>query len=419
MVADWNASSKNKKWAIALFFNVAFTLTLYGQVSWNQTGANTTTGNITIEGHTTSTEYDDISVTRNKANAGIRVFNANWSGRSIVFFGQALEGKYGYLAHHGQSHVSDPGYTETFKASSTVLTGQDINGLGIASAADIRFNAGGVDDSKLRVIFKANGNVGIGTQPPAWKLDVNGPIATRGQAIMDVGTNEIGIGDISSSDGFKDKLHFYTRDQKRMTVDENGNLGVGIATPWQRLHVYGAKGNSGTGIVRIDGADANASLRIGIDTDYAWIQSHGSRPLYINDFGNNTILNASHGNVGIGTKNPDAKLSVKGVVHAEEVRVDLTVQGPDYVFEDGYPLTPLSDLENFIRQNKHLPEVPSAKEMETNGINVSEMNMLLLKKVEELTLHLIELKKENDATRCENAELRTAIEQIKSHLEKK
>jgi regulator of replication initiation timing len=57
--------------------------------------------------------------------------------------------------------------------------------------------------------------------------------------------------------------------------------------------------------------------------------------------------------------------------------------------------------------------------METNGINVSEMNMLLLKKVEELTLHLIELKKENDATRCENAELRTAIEQIKSHLEKK
>lgn len=106
---------------------------------------------------------------------------------------------------------------------------------------------------------------------------------------------------------------------------------------------------------------------------------------------------ATNGNVGIGTINPDAKLAVKGVIHAEEVRVDLTVQGPDYVFEKNYNLLSLAEIETYIQQNKHLPEIPAAREMEENGINLSEMNMLLLKKVEELTLYVIELKKENEA----------------------
>jgi hypothetical protein len=95
------------------------------------------------------------------------------------------------------------------------------------------------------------------------------------------------------------------------------------------------------------------------------------------------------GNVGIGTVTPDEKLTVKGKIHAEEVRVDLNVPGPDYVFEQDYQLKSLPAIQAFIKENKHLPEVPSAKEMEEKGINLSEMNMLLLKKVEELTLHLI------------------------------
>ncbi len=105
---------------------------------------------------------------------------------------------------------------------------------------------------------------------------------------------------------------------------------------------------------------------------------------------------APTGFVGIGTASPDQKLTVKGIVHAQEVRVDLSVPGPDYVFGTNYKLPTLEEIKIYIDQNKHLPEIPSAKEMEKNGIQLGEMNMLLLKKVEELTLYVIELKKENE-----------------------
>lgn len=105
------------------------------------------------------------------------------------------------------------------------------------------------------------------------------------------------------------------------------------------------------------------------------------------------IVQIGSGNVGIGTTNPDEKLTVKGNIHAEEVIVDLGVPGPDYVFEKDYDLRTVSELEKFLNKRKHLPEVPSATEMEDKGINLSEMNMLLLKRIEELTLYIIDQEK--------------------------
>lgn len=97
------------------------------------------------------------------------------------------------------------------------------------------------------------------------------------------------------------------------------------------------------------------------------------------------------GNVGIGTSAPDAKLTVKGDIHAERVKVDLNIPAPDYVFEEDYELRSLEETANYIESNKHLPEIPCAKELEANGVDLVEMNMLLLKKIEEMTLHQIKL----------------------------
>ena len=102
-------------------------------------------------------------------------------------------------------------------------------------------------------------------------------------------------------------------------------------------------------------------------------------------------------NVGIGTLSPDEKLTVKGKIHTQEVRVDMSGPlVPDYVFANDYKLKTLQEVEDYIKENKHLPEIPSAKEIEKNGLMLAEMNMALLKKMEEMTLYMIEMKKENE-----------------------
>jgi hypothetical protein len=102
--------------------------------------------------------------------------------------------------------------------------------------------------------------------------------------------------------------------------------------------------------------------------------------------------------MGIGTFNTQGdKLAVAGNIIAEEVKLKLIGQWSYCVFEKQYPIASLSEIQKYIQQNKHLPKVPSANEMAEKGINLSEMNMLLLKKVEELTLYLIKINSNNEA----------------------
>jgi len=134
-----------------------------------------------------------------------------------------------------------------------------------------------------------------------------------------------------------------------------------------------------------------------------------------------SIWNAA-GNVGIGTENPDAKLAVNGTIHSKEVKVDLNVPAPDYVFAKDYNLRSLKEVENYVNQNSHLPEIPSAKDFEKDGIQLAEMNMALLKKIEELTLYMIEMKKENIEIKKQNEAIKnenTLMKRNQIDLEKR
>ena len=271
------------------------------------------------------------------------------------------------------------------------------------------------------VYFNA-GNVGIGTTTPGAKLsfmDVSVSSTSDGITWYNPSPLQYGIyrtsGTWVAPNYQQLKMNFLTgiildpgSASSKSYVDVQGgglrvsagNTGIGTIVAPEKLTVGG--GNFAIFGTGLDGSTYQRTV-IYSDATYGLLveapkNSAGSKMnIEFNWRGGGTtpfFINGGTGNIGIGTKTPGTfKLAVEGKIGAREVNITTTTPWPDYVFEADYALPSLESIKVFINKNKHLPEIPTTHEVETNGVNLGEMNMLLLKKIEELTLYLIEQNK--------------------------
>jgi len=199
----------------------------------------------------------------------------------------------------------------------------------------------------------------------------------------------------------------------------SGNFGIGTNNPLAKFEI-----NRGNILVKnLINVDNSSAIMIGhsivdgnhttFGTSIRTITQSGGANVYGMQFftqeshvTNQTekVRIQGNGNVGIGTTNPQNKLDVNGTIHSKEVKVDMTGWS-DFVFKKEYDLPTLQEVEKHIAEKGHLENIPSEEEVLKKGINLGEMNAKLLQKIEELTLYVIEIKREN-------ADLKKRVEKI-------
>jgi hypothetical protein len=277
-------------------------------------------------------------------------------------------------------------------------------------------------------VYYSGGNVGIGsgTSTPNYKLQINGDaelgdshdptpyglvqivrpsnqpdnkfhlsFIRNGASVSGMGyaqnSNVLGIWHANNNQGTP--LVAFTYEQR---------VGIGTSTPADKLTIAGTEGNIhiGNGIFGsgYNGIWLNGSTNA---NDYNILSKASDNNLYVNrplgaaiffrQQNTTQMVISSNGSVGIGTnQTADAnyKLFVETGIRTRKVKVDQS-PWPDYVFESNYFLPSLQEVEQFIQKNKHLPGVPTAKDTETNGLDLGDNQAVLLKKIEELTLYII------------------------------
>jgi len=187
-------------------------------------------------------------------------------------------------------------------------------------------------------------------------------------------------------------IKFFTNGLPRLDINYNGNVGIGTTNPTVPLQVNGSIYSTTTDYSRLSTGSA-LTIVPGAATGntYSIIQQSTSGGtaagnILLNPYGGNILINQTS------QSNPAYKLDVWGSARANKMVVNAT--GADFVFEPAYKLPKLSDVQKYVAQYHHLFEIPSAVEMQKDGMDVGELNTKLLQKVEELTLYLIEKDKQ-------------------------
>lgn len=339
-----------------------------------------------------------------------------------------IQSVYSAQTVNGSLTIDDASYPGVyFKNGSTnfgtirVDVSQDLLSIGdmygAYPALGLRFYANDVE----RMRITSSGDVGIGTASPSAKLEVAGDVTLKssGHAYLRIsgaagdsevlwqenGANRWALG-MNVGEGTQNfNLYNYTTGSISFSVNKaSGNVGIGTANPTAKLEVVGD--------IRAyrDGSDSIKSQLYFANeaNNRAWnwqLTANGESAYW--GFNGSTwaeMLRVNFaGNVGIGTTNPSHKLSVNGSIRAKEVIVE--TGWADHVFEEGYSMRSLKDVESHIEEHGHLPDVPSAATVESQGLSVGEAQKIMMQKIEELTLYMIEKDNQISALQQRVAEL--------------
>ncbi len=276
-----------------------------------------------------------------------------------------------------------------------------------AGWSEIRTDAGGGTAAYWAAtgnnIYNSNtGYVGIGTTNPRSLLTLQTGYNSTGYTHIGLpatGTDSIiyseGVGGVSAAIGTSSNhaLRFVTNGTGKLSIYPQGEVVIGDNNVGSIGKLTVKTTNNADGISHIgDNGNILKTIMGGTSAGFGTFSPTHMR-IFCNSRSDIFIASAT-GNVGIGRENFSAnKLEVNGTIRSKEVIVE-NINWADYVFDEKYKLTPLNELEKYIEKNKHLPNIPSSKEIEKNGLHLSDTQKQMMEKIEELTLYMIDANKQ-------------------------